>query len=65
MAIDAADDNLGIAVQITSDRSKKKKDDTIAKLESHQLKALLHKGLKDKAPQEDPNLSYNSGLRSA
>lgn len=37
VAIDAADDNLGIAVQITSDRSKKKKDDTIAKLESHQL----------------------------
>ena len=27
--------------------------------------ALLHKGLKDKAPLEDPNLSYNSGLRSA
>ncbi|MCZ2994894.1 thioesterase family protein [Acinetobacter baumannii] len=28
-------------------------------------KALLHKGLKDRAPLEDPNLSYNSGLRSA
>ncbi|OTT36641.1 protein CsuB, partial [Acinetobacter baumannii] len=27
--------------------------------------ALLHKGLKDRAPLEDPNLSYNSGLRSA
>ncbi|TPS18522.1 SCPU domain-containing protein, partial [Acinetobacter baumannii] len=26
---------------------------------------LLHKGLKDRAPLEDPNLSYNSGLRSA
>ncbi|MFX5174156.1 hypothetical protein ABTC46_06890, partial [Acinetobacter baumannii] len=25
--------------------------------------ALLHKGLKDRAPLEDPNLSYNSGLR--
>ncbi|MDH2666590.1 hypothetical protein QDR98_11620, partial [Acinetobacter baumannii] len=31
----------------------------------HQIRALLHKGLKDRAPLEDPNLSYNSGLRSA
>lgn len=36
-AIDAADDQLGIAVQITSNRTKKKKDETFEKLEAHGL----------------------------